>query len=232
MDTWLSTYWKAYTEAEELQVPAVAGYYGYLDFLKAINVFSPDFSVTQMAAVEEATFKGKDPTELLLRKAQGVTAEQMSQGAFSATLNGETPSQTRPPQSAPNNNRSNTQNGNRHPNRKCLCGIVHTFKECPYICPKARPNGWTEDPEDRKKVDERIANSTEALKTTVKHASQEEKPQVSQSASTLFVVGLPTNLQANSVTTGYSAFAVSEELEAIVLEDESENENVDTEPFI
>ncbi|RYP75076.1 hypothetical protein DL769_003872 [Monosporascus sp. CRB-8-3] len=64
MDTWLSTYWKAYTEAEELQIPAVAGYHGHLDFLKAISAFSPDFSVTQMAAVEEAMFEGKDPSEL------------------------------------------------------------------------------------------------------------------------------------------------------------------------
>ncbi|RYP73124.1 hypothetical protein DL769_004285 [Monosporascus sp. CRB-8-3] len=101
MDIWLSNYWRAYIKAEELQILAVAGYHGYLDFLKAINAFLPDFFVTQMVTVKEAMFEGKDPSELppvqklverfrshmRLRKAQGVTAEQMSRGAFSATLN-------------------------------------------------------------------------------------------------------------------------------------------------
>ncbi|RYO76510.1 hypothetical protein DL764_010291 [Monosporascus ibericus] len=224
MDAWLSKYWRAYTEAEELQIPAVAGFHGHLDFLKAVNAFSPDFSVTQTATVEEAMFDGKDATELpsvqklverfrshmRLRKAQGVTAEQLSRGAFGVTLNGETPSQTGPSQNTSNNsNRNNNQNGNRNsfqPPRTCICGDIHFFKECPYICSKIRASGWTEDPEVRKKVDEHIANGTDALRAAVKRARKESKLQTPQSASALFVRGLPspTDPQANSVTTGYS----------------------------
>ncbi|RYP07632.1 hypothetical protein DL766_010211 [Monosporascus sp. MC13-8B] len=160
MDTWLSTYWRAYTEAEELEIPAVAGYHGHLDFLKAVNTYSPDFSVTQTAAVEEAMFEGKDPSELppvqklverfrshmRLRKAQGVTAEQLSRGAFGVTLNGETPDQT----GTHSDNRNNGNGeGNNRPTPKCFCGELHLFKECPYLCEKVRPSGWTEDPEIR-----------------------------------------------------------------------------------
>ncbi|RYP43510.1 hypothetical protein DL768_009882 [Monosporascus sp. mg162] len=234
MDTWLSKYWRAYTEAEELQIPAVTGFHGHLDFLKAVNTFSPDFSVTQTAVVEEAMFDGKDATELpsvqklverfrshmRLRKAQGVTSEQLSRGAFGVTLNGETPNQTGPSQNAPSNsNRNSNQNGNRNSYqtpRTCICGEIHFFKECPYICPKIRASGWTEDPEVRKKVDEGIANGTGALKAAVKRARKETKEQTPQqqiqqqqtpqSASTVFVTGLPspTDPQANSATTGYS----------------------------
>ncbi|RYP52641.1 hypothetical protein DL768_002291 [Monosporascus sp. mg162] len=97
MDAWLSNYWRVYTEAEELSIPAVAGYHAYFDFLKA-----------------------------------------------------------------------------------CVCGVVHTFKEYPYICPKVRPSGWTEDLEVRKKVDERIANGTSGLKVAVKRARKETKEQTPQ----------------------------------------------------
>ncbi|RYP56931.1 hypothetical protein DL770_010800 [Monosporascus sp. CRB-9-2] len=221
MDTWLSKYWRAYTEAEELQIPAVAGFHGHLDFLKAVSAFSPDFAVTQTAIVETTMFSGKDVTELptvqklvehfrshmRLRKAQGVTAEQMSRGAFGVTLNGETPSQTGSSQNAPDTNSNRNNNRHDHSNRQCLYGVVHIFKECPYICPKVRPSGWIEDPEIRKQVDERIANGTEGLKRAVKHAKKNSKPSTPQSASALFVAGLPspsTEPQANSVTTGYS----------------------------
>ncbi|RYP29044.1 hypothetical protein DL768_011219 [Monosporascus sp. mg162] len=234
MDAWLSKYWRAYTEAEELQIPAVTGFHGHLDFLKAISTFSPDFSVTQTAVVKETMFDGKNATELpsvqklverfrshiRLRKAQGVTAEQLSRGAFGVTLNGETPNQTGPSQNAPgNSNRNSNQNGNRNSYqtpRTCICGEIHFFKECPYICPKIRASGWTEDPEVRKKVDEGITNGTGALKAAVKRARKETKEQTPQqqtqqqqtpqSASALFVkrVPSPTDPQANSVTTGYS----------------------------
>ncbi|RYO80800.1 hypothetical protein DL764_009848 [Monosporascus ibericus] len=187
MDAWLSKYWRAYTEAEELQIPAVAGFHGHLNFLKAVNTFSPDFSVTQTATVKEAMFDGKDATELpsvqklvkrfrnhmRLRKAQGVTAEQLSRGTFGITLNGKTPSQTGPSQNtSDNSSRNNNQN----------------------------------DPKVRKKVDKRIANGTDALRTAVRRTKKESKPQTPQSASALFVKGLPspTDPQANSVTTGYS----------------------------
>ncbi|RYP65143.1 hypothetical protein DL770_009062 [Monosporascus sp. CRB-9-2] len=90
MDTWLSKYSKAYTEAEELQIPAVAGFHGHLDFLKAVSAFSPAFSVTQTARVEEVMFDDEDATKLptvqklveffkyhmRLRKAQGAITEQ------------------------------------------------------------------------------------------------------------------------------------------------------------
>ncbi|RYP66174.1 hypothetical protein DL771_007950 [Monosporascus sp. 5C6A] len=196
MDAWLSRYWGVYTEAEELQIPAIAGYHGHLDFLKAVNAFSPDFSVTQTAAVKKAMFDGKDVNELpsvqklvkhfrsymRLRKAQGLTARQLSRGTLGVTLNGETPNQTGSSQgysqgSSNNNNsrRNSNQNGNRHANRECLCGVVHLFGGCPYICPSVRPDGWTEDPEIRKQVDERIANGTFALKRAVKLAQKESK---------------------------------------------------------
>ncbi|RYP29293.1 hypothetical protein DL768_011217 [Monosporascus sp. mg162] len=153
MDAWLSNYWRVYTEAEELNIPAVSGYHGHFDFLKAVKAFSPDFSAAQLALVEDAMFKGKAVNDLYhmkelverfrghmrLRKAQGDIPEQLSRGAFGVTLNGETPDQTGSSQNAPNNN--NNRNNNNHANRKCLCGVVHTFKECPYICPKVRPKG-------------------------------------------------------------------------------------------
>ncbi|RYP57176.1 hypothetical protein DL770_010739 [Monosporascus sp. CRB-9-2] len=60
MDAWFSKYWRAYTEAEELQISAVAGFHGHLDFLKAVNAFPPDFSVTQTAVVEEAMFDDRN----------------------------------------------------------------------------------------------------------------------------------------------------------------------------
>ncbi|RYP37488.1 hypothetical protein DL768_010868 [Monosporascus sp. mg162] len=217
MDAWLSKYWRAYTEAEEFQIPAVTGFHGHLDFLKAINTFSPDFSVTQTAVVKEAMFDGKNATKLpsvqklverfrshmRLRKAQGVTAEQLSREAFGVTLNGETPNQTGPFQ---NNSNNNIQNGNHHPNRKCIYGMIHTFKECPYICPKIRPSGWTKDPKVQKRVDKCITKGTKGFQYAIKKARKESEPQIPQSASALFVKGLPlpTDPQANSVTTGYS----------------------------
>ncbi|RYO83029.1 hypothetical protein DL764_009516 [Monosporascus ibericus] len=166
-------------------------------------------------------FNGKDATELppvqklverfrshmRLRRAQGVTAEQLSRGAFGVTLNGETPNQTGPSQNAPSNNNNSNRNNNKndHSNKRCICGAIHLFKECPYIGPKNRPNGWTEDPKIRKKVDECIANGTPGFKNLMKKL-QEPESQAPQSASALFVaeVPSPTDAQANSVTTGYS----------------------------
>ncbi|RYP46393.1 hypothetical protein DL768_007410 [Monosporascus sp. mg162] len=140
-------------------------------------------------------FDGKDATELpsvqklverfrshiRLRKAQGVTSEQLSRGAFGVTLNGKTPNQTGPSQNAlSNSNRNSNQNGNRNSYqtpRTYICGKIYFFKECPYICPKIRANRWTEDPKVRKKVDEGIANGTGALKAAVKRAKKKTKEQ-------------------------------------------------------
>ncbi|RYP27064.1 hypothetical protein DL766_006523 [Monosporascus sp. MC13-8B] len=50
---------KAFAEVTaELQILTVTGYYCYLNFLKAVNTFSSNFSVTQTAVVEEAMFDG------------------------------------------------------------------------------------------------------------------------------------------------------------------------------
>ncbi|RYP75313.1 hypothetical protein DL771_002409 [Monosporascus sp. 5C6A] len=127
---------------------------------RAVNAYSPDFSVTQIATVEDAMFGGKDPAELLpvqklverfrshmrLRKAQGATAEQLSRGAFGVTLNGETLNQTGAFSDNRNNNRNNNSSQNNNGSRnngsgdgnnrltpKCFCGEFYRFKGCPYI---------------------------------------------------------------------------------------------------
>ncbi|RYP67948.1 hypothetical protein DL771_006981 [Monosporascus sp. 5C6A] len=145
----------------------VAGYHGHLNFLKAVNAYSPDFSVTQIITVKDAMFGSKDPAELppvqklverfrshiRLRKAQGATAEQLLRGAFGVTLNGETPNQTDISSDNRNNNRNNNSNqnnngsrnngngnGNNRPIPKCFYKKLYRFKGCPYINKNVKPD--------------------------------------------------------------------------------------------
>jgi hypothetical protein len=52
--------------------------------------------------------------------------------------------------------------------RKCVCGEVHLFKECPYIVTSARKSGWTENSTIREELRQRIRKNARFL-IIIKH---------------------------------------------------------------
>jgi hypothetical protein len=60
---------------------------------------------------------------------------------------------------------------------KCLCGEVHTFRECPYLIEERRSADWYPNPDTKKEIDHELANIPK-LKAAVEKAQKEmkEKP--------------------------------------------------------
>jgi hypothetical protein len=55
---------------------------------------------------------------------------------------------------------------------KCLCGEVHSFKECPYLIEKLRTADWSPNTDIKNEIDEKLAKIPK-LKAAVDRAQRE-----------------------------------------------------------
>jgi hypothetical protein len=81
---------------------------------------------------------------------ESFNASDHSSYANAATLQGKTPDQSDQKSKNQKNNPSNKRdnpgdNPSKKGARKCVCGDIHEFRECPYIVSSARTSDWTED---------------------------------------------------------------------------------------
>jgi hypothetical protein len=91
-------------------------------------------------------------------------------GQANATLQGKTQDQASQSGHSPGQSGHNHGSGHcpghgdeKFKGRKCVCGEMHLFKECPYIVTSARKSGWTENPTVREEIRQKIKKNPRYL---------------------------------------------------------------------
>jgi hypothetical protein len=145
------------------------------EFLKAGRKWAPDFCDSWVrehrAAGREVDFfhttrEYRSEVEMTLKNARIA-------GQANATLQGKTQDQADQlghgtGSGSGHNHESGHCPGSGHGDdkfkgRKCVCGEVHLFKECPYIVTSARKPGWTENPAVRQEIRQKIKKNPRYL---------------------------------------------------------------------
>lgn len=159
LDNWLRTWEKVYHECTKINLPDVQGDRAVRDFLRAVATTIPEFSTYWINDISKTKALGQDPpdlyriVELFRNHRRHLTAEkeQISQGVFSASFQGQSQGQ---PQGQ-SQGQGQPQDGN-HKKTKCLCGETHRFRDCPYLIEAKRPAGWKPDEAIQKQVNEKM----------------------------------------------------------------------------
>lgn len=137
------------------------------EFLKAGRAWAPNFC--------DHWYNQKDaagqPLELFkITRKYRVRVEEESKPvrghAHAATLQG-APQPEAPDQ---HQNQSSSTSRPKHEGRKCLCGEVHLFKDCPYIHTSARKSDWKENKKTRNDMRHKIKENR-AIFTAIKYVT-------------------------------------------------------------
>jgi hypothetical protein len=140
------------------------------EFLKAGRKWAPDFCDSWVrehrAAGREVDFfhttrEYRNEVEMTLKNARIA-------GHANATLQGKTQDQAESghcPGSGHNHGSGHCpgHGDEKFKGRKCVCGEVHLFKECPYLVTSARKPGWTENPTIREEIRQKIKKNPRYL---------------------------------------------------------------------
>jgi hypothetical protein len=139
------------------------------EFLKAGRKWAPDFCDSWVrehrAAGREVDFfhttrEYRNEVEMTLKNAR-------IDGQANAILQGKTQDQAESGHSH-GSGHCPGHGDDKFKGRKCVCGEVHLFKECPYIVTSARKPGWTENSTVRDEIRQKIKKNLRYL-TAIKH---------------------------------------------------------------
>lgn len=125
-----------------------------MDFLQAIQDVNPGFH-TYWIHHTEATNQYPTLYEMVQKFRtyirQNPEQRGASHGAFTATFQGQGQNTS--------NSQTETENQRATFSKKCVCGEIHRFRDCPYLIESKRPTGWTPKLDLQRKIDERIQKS-------------------------------------------------------------------------
>jgi hypothetical protein len=148
IDTWLRDWESTYDKCVIHKLAEVQGQRASYDFLDAISKIAPDFSTTWRINFASGQYKSTKELVHIFRnyrrtlKASGGIVRNAVFTSTEEENNKPTLGQqnTRPPQS-------------NKPTPRCECGRMHFYKDCWYIHPETRPNGWKPNPNILQKVE-------------------------------------------------------------------------------
>jgi hypothetical protein len=170
-DRWLLDWEKTYADAERLKLPEVQEERPLYDFLNAIRSIDTAFTAGREAVIEERIRKGEGlPSvyDMIEEYRNHQRISQATSNAFSyshsafATFQGE----------SPNTNLDDERRGRTRTWNKCVCGEIHSFKECPYLIEKLRAADWSPSVYIEKEIDEKLSKIPK-LKAAVDRAQRE-----------------------------------------------------------
>ena len=183
---WLANLERVYGQCVDIDLPEVKGHRPLFDFLQAVSTVNPSFVGYWEGRLSELQMESELqlPTfsKLLnyFRNQERLThaeSAKASHGAFAASLQGQSLE-------------DNQSNSALKP-RRCLCGELEEFKDCPYINEKSRPEGWTGNAATQRSVDEKIQSNprlTEVVKRIRDDAKGKDSPTTPILASCLAAV--------------------------------------------
>ena len=165
IDHWILEWEKICTDAEQLNIAEVQEERPLYDFLNAIRYVDAGFVTGREGVIEERIRKNEGlPTvhdmieeyrnHLRILQVGKKSSYSSTHTAF-ATFQGE------------------PSNGHRT-KRDCLCGEVHSFKQCPYMIEGLRTAGWTPNERIEKEIEEKLSKIPQ-LKAAVERAQKEMK---------------------------------------------------------
>ena len=163
------------------------GYNPAIEFLRASQAVAPTFAMTTYAKIIDLFQSGGEipdiPSltrrlQLELRINSTLTPPSGSKATAFATLQGldtddpapapaPTPAQPAPKPSGNGNKGSKANSNKDSKQRKCLCGDVHNYADCPYLIPSNRPEGWVPDPQTTIQVSVRRTPTAPAMPVVI-----------------------------------------------------------------
>lgn len=158
VDIWLRDWQRIYDKCRKQQIPDTDGNRAVRDFLSAVQAIEPGFSTYWRNKLIDGDGRITLPEIVKrFREYQSESSQLLSQGAFSVTFQG------------------------KEIERKCLCGDIHHFKDCPYLIKANRRPDWQPNPKIKQEIDEKL-RSNEKLQKIIerlrKDANEEETPPV------------------------------------------------------
>lgn len=166
VEAWLQQWEKVYGDCVLHNVPEVSGHRALYDFLGAVTSIDSVYSTYWKGELAKRTYEGTILPEFyelveLFRNQQRLTSAQSgklnsaSHSAF-ASFQG----QSLPEDSSPSSSKPAPATGkSKEPWKPCICGIVHWFRQCPYILEAVRPKGWKPDPKIQKVFDDKLKSN-------------------------------------------------------------------------
>ena len=147
LEPWLHEWEMIYHNAVELNLPDVAEDRVTMDFLRSIQNVNPGFLAywihnTEVTDIYPTLYKIIQKFRIHIR--QNPEQKLASHRTFATTSQGH--GQT-------TENGSNDVGNKTTFNKKCVCGEIHRFKDCPYLVKLKRPHGWTPKPDLQKTID-------------------------------------------------------------------------------
>jgi hypothetical protein len=206
VDRWVDEWISAYKEAKDIELPDVNGTQPQYDFINAVRKFDESFanhqneglldSVADNATVPSietiwTRFKNKRRTNIIQNK-----SHLLQPGSF-ATFQGEDSSPTPPnPSQAPLPNNIPAQK------RKCLCGLEHNFKDCIYLIPSNRTQGWIPDKAIQDGIDEKLQKNSNLAKFIRFLSKKAAKKAETAKSGNLEAVSCATSVNIANIDTG------------------------------
>jgi len=153
LETWIAQWNQFHTKAKKYERTEYLGYNVAIEFLRASQAVAPTFAMTTYAKIIDLFQSGGDipdiPSltrrlQLELRINSTLTPSSGSKPTAFATLQGldtddpaPAPAPAQPaPKPSGNGNKGLKANNNKDlKQRKCLCGEVHHYADCPYLIP-------------------------------------------------------------------------------------------------
>jgi len=138
IEPWLQDWEKTYDDCRRLGLPDTDGNRAARDFIYSVDNIEPGFTSYWRNRLLESKIE-LDFHEIIqkFREYQTESPERRpaaTHSAFPATFQGK----------------------GIDKDRECLCGVVHHFKECPYLMETKRTPGWKPDREVEQRIDEKL----------------------------------------------------------------------------
>jgi len=154
IEPWLQDWEKTYDDCRRLGLPDTDGNRAARDFIYAVDNIEPGFTSYWRNRLLESKIE-LDFHEIIqkFREYQTESPERRSTAThsiFPASLQG------------------------KGIDRECLCGVIHHFKECPYLIETKRTPEWKPDPKVEQKIEEKLRTNAK-LKGIIDRLRQEQE---------------------------------------------------------
>jgi hypothetical protein len=168
-----------YDKCVDLQVPDIQGTRAIFDFLKVINRDFGQFAgfwKNQITLMEETPGVTVPNMDSMIKFSNHYKQVLLTSGKTTATFASTYQNRTTDGREVDADTEADKEKKKMTDKKKsCFCGEDYTFRNCNYLIPSIRPNGWSADPEVKKRFDEAYAAAPDWLKAVADRAVKQLK---------------------------------------------------------
>jgi hypothetical protein len=180
IETYLKNWQMTYTEAKAWNIEEISDNRSIRDFLVTLSARDPIFSQSYMMHIDDDKTNLFDLIEKFrryIRMSQTTNVRKVTENHFAFSAQGPSVFSAQRPTF---NDQAADQSVSRSTSqqRRCLCGLFHSWSDCFYMVPERRPIDWTADPTKQARIDEALRN--DKTRTAVQQSIQSRKEYLNQ----------------------------------------------------